>query len=118
MAQSDNEPARPAGGEAARLRDRIDRGETGDKVDFSDPSAAPLGTDDEAGTNSVDPAQLRHAKAAETTHGPTKGAAKHVAETDKAGPADLQRSRHPAWMPWAAVAVIVVAVALYLMGGS
>ena len=90
----------------------------GDKVDFSDPSAAPLGTDDEAGTNSVDPAQLRHAKAAETAHGPTKGAARHVAETDKAGPADLQRSRHPAWMPWAAVAVIVVAVALYLMGGS
>ena len=32
----------------ARLRDRIDRGVTGDKVAFSDPAAAPLGTDAEA----------------------------------------------------------------------
>jgi len=31
-----------------RLRQKIDRGETGDKVDFPDPAAAPLGTDDEA----------------------------------------------------------------------
>jgi hypothetical protein len=35
--------------EAARLRDRIDRGETGSKVPASDPAAAPLGTDAEAG---------------------------------------------------------------------
>lgn len=32
-----------------QLRIRIDRGETGDKVAGSDPAAAPLGTDDEAG---------------------------------------------------------------------
>ena len=31
-----------------QLRERIDRGETGDKVDFPDSAAAPLGTDDEA----------------------------------------------------------------------
>ncbi|RDE08482.1 hypothetical protein [Pelagibacterium lacus] len=31
------------------LRNRIDRGETGDKVDWPDPAASPLGTDDEAG---------------------------------------------------------------------
>lgn len=30
------------------LRSRLDRGRAGDKVDFPDPSAAPLGTDDEA----------------------------------------------------------------------
>jgi hypothetical protein len=30
------------------LRRRIDHGELGDKVDFPDPAAAPLGTDDEA----------------------------------------------------------------------
>jgi hypothetical protein len=37
-------------GATARLRDDdIDRGRTGDKVDWPDPSAAPLGTDDEAG---------------------------------------------------------------------
>ena len=31
-----------------QLRDDIDRGRTGDKADWSDPAAAPLGTDDEA----------------------------------------------------------------------
>jgi hypothetical protein len=31
-----------------QLRERIDRGETGEKVDFPDPAAAPLGTDDAA----------------------------------------------------------------------
>lgn len=40
--------------EAHRLRAAIDRGETGDKVAFPDPAAAPLGTDDEAaGTSSL-----------------------------------------------------------------
>ena len=31
-----------------QLRADVDRGRTGDKVDFPDPAAAPLGTDDEA----------------------------------------------------------------------
>lgn len=33
----------------SRLRRAIDSGETGDKVAFPDPAAAPLGTDEEAG---------------------------------------------------------------------
>jgi hypothetical protein len=33
---------------AQRLRESIDRGETGDKIPAADPAAAPLGTDDEA----------------------------------------------------------------------
>lgn len=33
----------------SRLRRDIDSGKTGDKVDFPDPAAAPLGTDAEAG---------------------------------------------------------------------
>jgi len=33
---------------AARLRHAIDSGSTGDKVNYPDPAAAPLGTDDEA----------------------------------------------------------------------
>jgi hypothetical protein len=37
-----------ASANAARLRDDIDSGRTGDKVPVSDPAAAPLGTDDEA----------------------------------------------------------------------
>ncbi|MCK0208532.1 hypothetical protein MWN33_10865 [Starkeya koreensis] len=34
--------------DAERLRAQIDAGKTRDKVPFSDPAAAPLGTDDEA----------------------------------------------------------------------
>jgi|SRR4051794_33856646 hypothetical protein len=37
-----------AGSRAAQLRNDIDHGQTGDKVDWPDPAAAPLGTDDEA----------------------------------------------------------------------
>ena len=40
-----------------QVRDKIDRGETGDKVRGSDPAAAPLGTDQEAsGTTATPPA--------------------------------------------------------------
>lgn len=38
----------PTDGAAARLRADIDRGRTGDKTEWPDPAAAPLGTDDEA----------------------------------------------------------------------
>lgn len=37
-----------AGGAAARLRADIDCGRTAEKIDWPDPAAAPLGTDDEA----------------------------------------------------------------------
>ncbi|EAQ01138.1 hypothetical protein OB2597_14309 [Pseudooceanicola batsensis HTCC2597] len=46
---------------ADRLRDEIDRGGTGDKVAFSDPAAAPLGTDDEAAGHPPSPEQVRRA---------------------------------------------------------
>ena len=36
------------GANVAQLRDAIDRGRTGSKVPYPDPSAAPLGTDEEA----------------------------------------------------------------------
>jgi hypothetical protein len=35
-------------GTIAQLRDDIDAGRTGDKVDWPDPAAVPLGTDEEA----------------------------------------------------------------------
>lgn len=38
----------PAPPTADSLRHSIDSGETGDKADWPDPAAAPLGTDDEA----------------------------------------------------------------------
>jgi hypothetical protein len=46
--QPREESQRPDGS-VQRLRADIDRGRTGDKVDWPDPAAAPLGTDDEAG---------------------------------------------------------------------
>ena len=38
----------------SKLRDRIDRGDAGSKVDVLDPAAAPLGTDEEAAGTPVD----------------------------------------------------------------
>ncbi|MFN4100814.1 MAG: hypothetical protein ACK4GT_13640 [Pararhodobacter sp.] len=56
-------------GGADRLRDHIDHGETGDKVDYPDPSAAPLGTDDEAGGYSPTPEEVALAQRHETRQG-------------------------------------------------
>jgi|SRR6185437_11882506 len=38
-----------ANGTVEQLRHDIDRGRTGDKINWPDPAAAPLGSDDEAG---------------------------------------------------------------------
>lgn len=46
---------------ADALRHALDRGQGGDKVDFIDPAAAPLGTDDEAGGHPPTPGQIRQA---------------------------------------------------------
>src|SRR3954464_3764567 len=48
-----------------QLRIAIDQGHGGDKVDASDPAAAPLGTDDEAGGSPNTAAQVRLAAAHE-----------------------------------------------------
>jgi hypothetical protein len=48
------------------LRSLIDAGKTFDKVRFSDPSAAPLGTDDEAGGFPASAAQVNEAIRLET----------------------------------------------------
>lgn len=50
---------------ADSLRHAIDRGRGADKVDFPDPAAAPLGTDDEAAGTSPTPARVRLAAAHE-----------------------------------------------------
>ncbi|MPQ95310.1 hypothetical protein AXZ77_2496 [Thioclava sp. ES.031] len=67
--------------EASQLRETIDRGGTGDKVAFSDPAAAPLGTDDEAAGTSPSLQQVRMAQEHEGRHG--------VAENRKPGPAEI-----------------------------
>jgi len=50
---------------ADRLRKDIDRGKTGDKTDYPDPAAAPLGTDAEAGGHPPSDEELRIAREAE-----------------------------------------------------
>jgi hypothetical protein len=45
-----------------RLRHDIDRGRAGDKVSFSDPAMAPLGTDDEAGGTPPTPERIALAR--------------------------------------------------------
>lgn len=55
-----------------RLRKDIDRGRAGDKTDYPDPAAAPLGTDDEAGGNPPSEEQLRIAREAELRGRPSE----------------------------------------------
>lgn len=50
---------------AQMLRNEIDHGQAADKVDYPDPAASPLGTDDEAGGHPVTPTQARMAHAEE-----------------------------------------------------
>ena len=50
-----------AGPTTAQLRDTIDRGRTGSKVPYSDPAAAPLGTDEEAAGTPPSPEDIRRA---------------------------------------------------------
>ena len=54
---------------AAQLREDIDSGRTGDKAGFPDPSAAPLGTDAEAGGNSATREELKIARQQESGRG-------------------------------------------------
>ncbi|MBV9064756.1 MAG: hypothetical protein JO004_03170 [Methylobacteriaceae bacterium] len=54
-----------SGATAAQLRRDIDSGKTGDKVAASDPSAAPLGTDEEAGGVTTPGQALEKARRAE-----------------------------------------------------
>jgi hypothetical protein len=61
----------------SQLRADIDSGETGDKIPFPDPAAAPLGTDDEAGGAPLKRDAVAAAAARETsrntpTHAPDK----------------------------------------------
>lgn len=105
---------------ADRLRHEIDSGKTGDKVDFPDPAAAPLGTDDEASGHPVTPEQAAIARAHEVGR-----------DTDPAPPpreGDPHRplmanpgARLPAGAAWVllmlAVLMVLVLVVWALTGG-
>jgi hypothetical protein len=58
-----------------RIRKDIDRGEAGDKTDYPDPAAAPLGTDDEAGGHPATEEELRIAREADNGRRPEGEAA-------------------------------------------
>jgi hypothetical protein len=60
-----------AGSEAAQLRRDIDGGATGDKVNWPDPAAAPLGTDEEAAGTRLAASGIRQSRRVEHD-GPAK----------------------------------------------
>ncbi|WP_417741291.1 hypothetical protein [Salipiger sp.] len=106
---ADNEKGaapRNGGSEAARLRDDIDRGATGEKIAFSDPAAVPLGTDAEAGGTPTDPAAMAGAREAEI-------AAQDSSEPKKT-PAELQRTRGPGIIAMIAIGA-ALALSLFLL---
>jgi hypothetical protein len=114
--KSDPEPSQPlsrpspgpAPASADALRQRIDHGETRDKVDFPDPAAAPLGTDAEAGGFPADAEELAMAQPAASTSGDQ---ASHPAGSV----ADPRRVRNVLPVPYLVMAGIVLVVALVVV---
>ncbi len=87
-----------------QLRGEIDSGQAGDKIPFSDPAAAPLGTDDEAAGTPPSQEQIARARAAEV----------HM-RSDDGGRAENNRTipdRQGPMLSGAAVAGIIIALAL------
>ena len=66
---------------SAKLRDDIDHGRGGDKVDVVDPAVAPLGTDDEAAGTPPAPNVL-HVAHEQEIQSPSPGAAKSAEKKD------------------------------------
>ncbi|HEX2216173.1 MAG TPA: hypothetical protein VHG27_05700 [Xanthobacteraceae bacterium] len=94
MKSSTPSPPGAATSNVAQLRDDIDRGRTGDKVDWPDPAAAPLGTDDEA-AGRPPPAQ----------------AVERARQAEVAGPAVPSQRGQGAGAAWVLITVVLVAVA-------
>ncbi|WP_439633491.1 hypothetical protein [Glycocaulis sp.] len=63
-----------------QLRHDIDRGRTHDKVDFPDPAAAPLGSDEEAAGTQVTPFEASQARHDETSRPASKAGAPGLEE--------------------------------------
>lgn len=114
-----NAPQRPAprpvpdgapDGGADRLRARIDSGATGDKVDYPDPAAAPLGTDDEAGGVPLIPESAMLAEQQELAQG-------RRADTPRPGdplhPGPAARTNTPIYVGLAIVVLLVVVSLLW-----
>lgn len=95
--------ARSGSAEASQLRETIDKGGAGDKVGFSDPAAAPLGTDDEAAGTPPSPDQVRMAQRLEGR--------RSEAEVEKQTPAE----RNSGISKWTAVAIAVAVLVVLVV---
>ncbi|EFH10881.1 hypothetical protein ACFFMP_03000 [Pseudoroseomonas cervicalis] len=74
------------------LRQDINRGSTGDKVNFTDPAAAPLGADDEAAGTPPSAEAVRLARQLEnTTSGEAMGLARGGSVKNSIGPSGRSR---------------------------
>jgi hypothetical protein len=100
--KTDREPAT----NWSQVRDRIDRGETGDKKAAADPATAPLGTDAEAGGTSTRSEHVARSFAAERGSAAERAAAQGR-EVERPG-------RTLALLGLAAVAVVAVVLAVAL----
>lgn len=90
---------------ADQLRDAIDRGKAADKVNVSDPAAAPLGTDAEAAGTPPSKDQLRRAWEAEVA-GKSRASQAEPGK-EKRSPAGIQQS---AWNGRTTILVVAAAV--------
>lgn len=97
---------------ADSLRHDIDHGRAGDKVNYPDPAAAPLGTDDEAAGTPPTQEQLRMARAAEIRHHPDDPSSARSDRTGKTG--DVKPSVRGRWFYLICAAVVVLAVVAFL----
>jgi len=65
-----------------KVRQQIDSGGGNDKIDYLDPTAAPLGTDEEAGGATTPPSVIARKMTSRTDHGScqqaTPGLGRHV----------------------------------------
>jgi hypothetical protein len=95
----------------AQLKDAIDRGRTGDKVDWREPGAAPLGTDDEAAGTPPSPDRIRMALAQEVNG----RRAAHLPSTARGERSSPRRALggDPRIYYWA---VALLAIAIFVIG--
>ncbi len=82
------------GSTASQLREDIDSGRTGEKIEWPDPAAAPLGTDDEASGRLTHPGALAAAR-----------------RQEKAALVKSTENRDYPRAAWVQVAIVVILVA-------
>lgn len=97
-----------------RLRNAIDRGETRDKVPFSDPAAAPLGADDEAA--GVPPSRSAVDLAMRNEVEPRRTAAPGMSDETRRDP--LRSDRTPAWPPPRVFIAMAASAAAFVLAAS